>query len=124
MTAPLYTDFPYRFGADGLTARTTRIDHVRDLLEQLLFTRPGERLTRPLLGVGLPDLLFGPLSEEVAAAAATLIELAIHQHLSREIAESTVAVRVDGSALLIDVAYRLVATGEPGEANLRGEGAA
>ena len=45
MTAPLYTDFPYRFGADGLTARTTRIDHVRDLLEQLLFTRPGERPT-------------------------------------------------------------------------------
>ena len=124
MTAPLYTDFPYRFGADGLTARTTRVDHVRDLLEQLLFTRPGERLTRPELGVGIADLLFGPANEQVAAAAQTLIELAISQHLSREIAQSKVAVRADGSALLIDVAYRLVATGEAGEANLRVEGSA
>ncbi len=124
MTGPLYTDYPYRFGADGLTARTTRADHVRDLIEQLLFTRPGERLTRPQLGVGLPDLLFGPLSDDVAAAAQTIVQLAIQQHLSREIAESTVSVRVEQSALLIDIAYRLIATGEPGETNLRVEGAA
>jgi len=123
MTGRLYTDYPFHFGSDGLTARTTRADHVRDLLEQLLFTRPGERLTRPQLGVGLPDLLFGPLNEDVAAAAQTLVELAIHQYLSREIAESTVAARVEGSALLVDVAYRLVATGEPGETTLRLEGA-
>ncbi len=123
MTVPLYTDFPYRFATDGLTARTTRADHVRDLLEQLLFTRPGERLTRPQLGVGLPDLLFGPLSDNVAATAQTIIELAIQQHLSREIAETKVAVRVDDSALLVDVGYRLVATGETGETTLRVEGA-
>ncbi|WP_343519435.1 GPW/gp25 family protein [Sphingomonas sp.] len=124
MTAPLYADFPYRFGADGLTARTTRADHVRDLLEQLLFTRPGERLTRPQLGVGLGDLLFGPLNEEVAATAQMLVELAIQQHLSREISEARVAVRIDGSALLIDIAYRIVATGEAGETTLRAEGTA
>ncbi len=121
MTWPLYTDFPYHFGTDGLTGRTTRADYVRDLLEQLLFTRPGERLTRPELGAGLADLLFGPLSDEVAATAQMLVELAIQQHLSREISEARVAVRVDGSALLIDVTYRIVATGEPGEANLRAE---
>lgn len=124
MSGPLYADYPYRFGADGLTARTTRADHVRDLLEQLLFTRPGERLTRPQLGVGLSDLLFGPLSDDVAAAARMVVQLAIQQHLSREIAESTVVVRAEQSALLIDIAYRLVATGEPGEANLRLEGSA
>lgn len=121
MTWPLYTDFPYHFETDGLTARTTRADYVRDLLEQLLFTRPGERLTRPELGAGLADLLFGPLSDEVAATAQMLVELAIQQHLSREISEARVAVRIDGSALLIDVTYRIVATGEPGEANLRAE---
>lgn len=121
MSTALYTDFPYRFGSDGLTARTTHQDHVRDLLEQLLFTRPGERLTRPQLGVGLADLLFGPLSENVAATAQMLIEVAIQQHLSREIFEAVVAVRVDGSALLIDVAYRLMPSGIPGTANLRAE---
>jgi phage baseplate assembly protein W len=121
MTGPLYTDFPYRIGTDGLTARTVRRDYVRDLLEQLLLTRPGERLTRPELGAGIADLLFGPLSDEIAATAQMLVELAIQQHLSREIAEARVRVRVDGSALLIDVTYRIVATGEPGEANLRAE---
>ena len=121
MTWPLYTDFPYHFGTDGLTARTIRADYVRDLLEQLLFTRPGERLTRPELGAGIADLLFGPLSDEIAATTQMLVELAIQQHLSREIAEARVRVRIDGSALLIDVTYRIVATGEPGEANLRAE---
>lgn len=121
MTWPLYTDFPYHFGTDGLTARTGRADYVRDLLEQLLFTRPGERLTRPELGAGIADLLFGPLSDEIAATTQMLVELAIQQHLSREIAEARVRVRMDGSALLIDVTYRIVATGEPGEANLRAE---
>jgi phage baseplate assembly protein W len=124
MIAPLYTDFPYRFGADGLTARTSRADHVRDLLEQLLFTRPGERLTQPQLGAGVQDLLFGPLSEDVAGAAQALIELAIHQHLSREIADSAVEVRVVASALLITVRYSLIATGEPGEFARRLEGGA
>jgi phage baseplate assembly protein W len=124
MREPIYTDFPYRFGADGLTARTDYPNHVRDLIEQLLFTRLGERLTRPMLGVGIQDLLFGPLSEDVAGAAQTLIELAIHQHLSREIADSVVAVRVEGSALMIDVRYRLVQTGEPCEFTRRVEGSA
>lgn len=121
MTWPLYTDFPYNFGTDGLTARTFRADYVRDLLEQLLFTRPGERLTRPELGAGIADLLFGPLTDEIAATAQMLVELAIQQHLSREIAEARVRIRIDGSALLIDVSYRIVATGEPGEAYLRAE---
>ncbi len=121
MNWPLYADFPYHFGTDGLTARTARADYVRDLLEQLLFTRPGERLTRPELGAGVAELLFGPLSEEVAGTAQMLVELAIQQHLSREIAEAKVRVRVDGSALLVDVSYRIVATGEAGEASLRAE---
>lgn len=121
MTAPLITDFPYRFGSDGLTARTTPNDHIRDLLEQLLFTRQGERLTRPQLGVGLADLLFGPLSETVATTAQMLIEVAIQQYLANEISEAVVAVRSDGSALLIDVTYRLIPSGIPGAASLRAE---
>lgn len=121
MSAPLYTDYPYRFASDGITARAGRAAYVRNLLEQLLFTRPGERLTRPELGAGIADLLFGPLNDEIAATARMLVEVAIQQHLSREIAEAAVRVRVDGSALLIDLAYRIVATGEAGEASLRAE---
>ena len=118
----IYTDFPYHFGADGITARTTWADHVRDLLEQLLFTRPGERLTRPQFGCGLSDLLFGPLSPEIANAARMTISQAIQQYLARELTDVRVAVQIDGSVLLIDVTYRLVATGEEGVASLQAEG--
>jgi uncharacterized protein len=118
----IHTDFPYHFGVDGMTARTTRADHVRDLLEQLLFTRPGERLTRPQFGCGLPDLLFGPLSPEIADAVRTTIAQAIQLYLARELTDVNVAVRIDGSALLIDVAYRLIATGDAGIASLQAEG--
>ena len=114
----ILTDFPYHFGTDGMTARTDWPDHVRDLLEQLLFTRPGERLTRPQFGCGLPDLLFGPLSPEIAEAAKLTIDLAIQQHLSDVIAQADVAVRVEGSGLIIDVAYRLANTGDEGTASL------
>lgn len=124
MSWSLYPDHPYRFASDGLTARTTRAGYVRDLLEQLLLTRQGERLTRPELGAGIGDLLFGPLSPEVAAAAQMLVELAIQQHLSREIAEARVNVTIQGSALLVDVKYTIIATGEPGEATIPVEAAA
>jgi phage baseplate assembly protein W len=124
MNWPLYTDYPYHFASDGLTARTTRADHVRDLLEQLLLTRPGERLTRPELGAGIADMLFGPLSPEVAATAQMLVELAIEMHLSQEIAEAMVNVRIEESALLVDIKYRIVATGEPGETTIAVVGAA
>lgn len=124
MTNSLHTGFPYHFGTDGLTARTNRAGYVRNLLEQLLLTRPGERLTRPELGAGLADLLFGPLGEQVAATAQMLVEMAIHQHLSNEISEARVAVRVEGSALIVDVVYTIVATGEPGETSLTLEGSA
>jgi len=34
-------DFPFRFDGRGRTATTTGNDHIRDLIEQVLFTSPG-----------------------------------------------------------------------------------
>ena len=79
--------------------------------------RSGGRLSsRPL---SPEDLI--TLNEEIAATTQMLVELAIQQHLSREVSDARVRVRIDGSALLIDVTYTIVATGEAGEANLRAE---
>ena len=117
----IYTDFPYRFSADGTTARTSYPDHVRDLLKQLVFTRPGERLTRPQFGCGLGDLLFGPLSPEIASAVKMTIEIAIQQHMVSEIADAEISVLIDGSALLITISYQLIVTGEEGHASMRAE---
>ncbi|MEW9920192.1 GPW/gp25 family protein [Marimonas sp. MJW-29] len=115
------TDFPYRFASDGMTARTGYEDHIRDLIEQLLFTRQGERLLHPALGCGLSDLLFGPLSNEVAAAARATIEVAFQEFLAAQVELLALDVRTQDSTLLIDIGYRLVRTGEEGRMSLTAE---
>ncbi|MDS9470128.1 GPW/gp25 family protein [Paracoccus sp. MBLB3053] len=124
MTGIFHTDYPYRLASDGMTARTRYEDHVRDLIEQLLFTRPGERLVRPALGCGLADLLFAPLTPESADAARTAIDLALQRHLAQEIELRGLDVRMEGSALFIDIRYRIRATGSETSAEIVVEGLA
>jgi uncharacterized protein len=61
-------DFPFHFSGRGRTAKAGYDEHVRDMLEQLIFTNPGERVNRPDFGSGVLQLLFGPNSPELAAA--------------------------------------------------------
>ena len=46
-------------------AATSDDDHIRDLIEQVLFTSPGERVMRPDFGAGLLALVFEPNSVEL-----------------------------------------------------------
>ena len=52
--------FPYRLTESGTTARSSGHDHVREMLEQLLFTNRGERINHPDFGCGLLELVFEP----------------------------------------------------------------
>ena len=58
-------DFPFQFDRRGRTATTSDAGHVRDMIEQLLFTNPGERVNRPDFGSGLQQLVFAPNSTEL-----------------------------------------------------------
>ncbi|MFG2209079.1 GPW/gp25 family protein [Streptomyces sp. NPDC048638] len=71
--------FPFRVDRRGRTAHADHDDHVRDLIEQLLFTSPGERVMRPDFGCGLLDLVFTPNSPELASA----VELSVQASLQR-----------------------------------------
>ncbi|MFI1393608.1 GPW/gp25 family protein [Streptomyces sp. NPDC020681] len=75
--------FPYRIDRLGRTAHADYDDHVRDLVEQLLFTSPGERVMRPDFGCGLLDLVFTPNSPELASA----LELSVQASLQRWLGE-------------------------------------
>jgi phage baseplate assembly protein W len=101
-------DFPYHFDGRGRTATTNRDDHIRDLIEQLLFTAPGERVMRPDLGSGLLALVFEPNSTTLAATTQMLVEGALQQHLSHLIAVQAVEVRNDDAALRVDVTYSVL----------------
>ncbi|WP_030609743.1 GPW/gp25 family protein [Streptomyces sclerotialus] len=71
--------FPFRVDRRGRTAHADHDEHVRDLIEQLLFTSPGERVMRPDFGCGLLDLVFTPNSPELASA----VELSVQASLQR-----------------------------------------
>jgi phage baseplate assembly protein W len=96
-------DFPYRFDGRGRTATTDRDDHIRDLIEQVLFTAPGERVMRPDFGSGLLALVFEPNSTTLAATTQMLVQGALQQHLSHLISVQAVEVRNDDAALRVDV---------------------
>jgi phage baseplate assembly protein W len=74
-------DFPWQIDRSGRTTATDEDDHVRDLIEQVLFTTPGERVNRPTFGSGLLRLVFGPNSPEQGATAQLLVQAALQEWL-------------------------------------------
>jgi uncharacterized protein len=105
-------DFPFHFDGRGRTAMTGGDDHVRDLIEQLLFTVPGERVNRPDFGSGLLQLTFAPLSDELATATQLLVQGALEQWLGDLIAVERVTVAREDAVLTVIVEYVVQRSGE------------
>ena len=111
-------DYPYRFDGRGRTATTTAADHVRDLIEQVLLTAPGERVMRPDFGAGLLALVFEPNSVTLAATTQFLVQSGLQQHLSGLIAVQSVSVENADSTLEVTVRYTVLADGNAAEATV------
>lgn len=105
-------DYPFHFDERGRTAVTTEADHVRDMLEQLLFTSPGERVNRPDFGSGLLQLVFAPNSPELAAALRFTTQAAIQRYLGDVLDLQQLDVSSDEATLRVAVQYALRRTGE------------
>jgi phage baseplate assembly protein W len=105
-------DYPLRFGANGRTALADDADHVRDMIELLLFTRPGERVNRPDFGSGLMHAVFAPNSQELATALEFTIRAALQRYLGDLIEVQGLAVQADDSTLRVTVRYALRSSGE------------
>ena len=98
-------DYPYHFDSRGRTATTDQDDHIRDLIEQVLFTVPGERVNRPTFGTGLLQLVFAPNSDELATATQFLVQSALQHWLGDLIQVEAVAVENVDSTLRLTVQY-------------------
>jgi phage baseplate assembly protein W len=112
MSEPMYLDVPFHIGRAGRTASTDADDHVRDLILQVLFTSPGERVNRPDFGCGLKALVFAPAGEAAAAATQVLVKGALQKWLQDEIEVQEVAVEAVESRLVVTVVYRRRLDGE------------
>lgn len=103
-------DFPLQIDGRGRTS-ISGDHHIRDLIEQLLFTSPGERVNRPTLGSGLLQMVFAPSSDELAAATQFLIQGTLQQWLGDVIQAEAVRVEVQDSTLQITVQYVIRSSG-------------
>ena len=102
----MHLDYPFHVGGSGRTASTDDDDHVRDLVEQVLFTAPGERVNRPSFGSGILRLVFEPAGAEVAAATQFLVQSALQQWLADVVEVQAVQVDSRDSTLIVAVRYR------------------
>ena len=105
-------DFPFHIAADGRTATTGDADHVRDMIELLLFTQPGERVMRPTLGTGLLRFVHAANSPELAAALQLTIQAALTQYLGDVVDVGDLRVEAIDAELRVTLAYALRTTGE------------
>ena len=110
-----FFDFPYHVDGRGRTAETDEEKHVRDLIYQVLFTSPGERVNRPDFGCGVAQLVFMPNSDTLAAATQFLILGALTRWLADVIDVRRVEVVPQDSTLSVMVAFTKRSTGEQHE---------
>jgi phage baseplate assembly protein W len=98
-------DFPFHFDGRGRTAITDNENHVRDMIEQLLFTNPGERVNRPDFGSGLLQMVFAPNSPELAAALQFTIQASLQRWLGDVIELQGLEVTNEDASLRILIQY-------------------
>jgi phage baseplate assembly protein W len=108
----MHIDYPWHFDDKGRTAATSDADHVRDMIEQLLFTSPGERVNRPDFGSGLMQMVFAPNSPEIAAALQFTLQAALDRWLGDVVEVRKLEVVSQDARLTIDLTYALRRTGE------------
>ena len=100
-------DFPFHVDGRGRTAAADEEKHVRDLIEQVLFTAPGERVNRPTFGSGVLQLVFAPNSDALAAATQFAVQGALQQWLGDLILVQAVQVESEDATLRVTVEYVL-----------------
>jgi uncharacterized protein len=112
-------DYPYHIARNGRTAQTDTNDHIRDMIEQVLFTQPGERVNRPTFGCGLLQMVFGPNSPEIATATQFIVQSSLQQWLGNVIQVNEVDVQSQDSTLTVKVVYTVRTTQQKQQAQFQ-----
>ena len=107
-----YLDHPLGLDGRGRVATTQADDHVRDMIYQVLFTNPGERVNRPDFGCGLLQLVFEPNSEALATATQFLVQGALQRWLADVIQVEHLEITSEEERLMVDIIYVRLDTGQ------------
>jgi phage baseplate assembly protein W len=104
--------FPPHIGSDGRWAWSEGEINIREAIQVIVMTEPGERLQLPDFGGGLGALLFEPNTTATCHAAGERIRAAVSDWEPR-VTVSSVDVEpdpADSEAAVATVTYQLVAT--------------
>jgi phage baseplate assembly protein W len=107
-----YMDFPFQIDGTGRVATTGVDDHVRDMIYQVLFTSPGERVDLPNFGCGLLQLVFAPNSDVLAAATQLLVQGSLQKWLGDVIQVENLQVSNNDNQLVVSMVYTRRDTGQ------------
>lgn len=105
-------DFPFHFDGRGHTATSENDKHIRDMIEQFLFTNPGERVNRPDFGSGLLGMVFEPNSQELTSALHFTIQAGLQRWLGDLIEVRALEITIQESTMNILVQYLVRRTNE------------
>lgn len=101
----MHIGYPFHIADNGRSAGSGDNEHIRQMIEQVLFTVPGERVNRPDFGTGLMQLVFSPNSPELAAATEFTVQGALQQWLGEVIQVEGVKVESVEATLRVTVRY-------------------
>jgi phage baseplate assembly protein W len=107
--ADRFLHHPFRFGAQGGVAVTDDPDrHLRDKVEAVLFTAPGERVNYPDFGAGLNRAVFEGLDELTVAALEFRVSQALRRDVGDELLVDSVSFDVAPGAgeIVLHIAFR------------------
>ena len=113
-----WLDHPYHVDATGRTALVGEDGRIRDMIEQILFTSPGERVMRPDFGCGLKQLVFMPASDALAASTQQLVQGSLMRWLEGVISVEAVTCRIGDGSIEVTVAWRKLDTGAQEEGRI------
>jgi len=113
--APRFLDYPFGMSGAGVPNTTNADDHLRDLILQVLFTNPGERVNLPEFGVGVQQLVFAPSSDALRASVQFLISSNLQRWLGDRIDVNQVNVASapgEEETITIEIVYTVRTTRE------------
>ncbi|MFZ1425840.1 MAG: GPW/gp25 family protein [Geminicoccaceae bacterium] len=117
-----WLDHPFHFDGTGRSAVVDEDEHIRDMIEQILFTSPGERVMRPDFGCGLKQLVFMPASDALAASTQQLVQGSLMRWLEGTVAVEKVTAMVGEGSIEVTVVWRKLDNGERQEGRFVREG--
>lgn len=79
-----YLKYPFRMTRQG-GATSSREEHIRGKIEQILFTAPTERVFRPDWGLGARALIFEPNTDELRKMALNRLYSGLAEALQKDV---------------------------------------